>query len=448
MEIKKNKINYSIYFIIFFIFFFSFFTPLLNFNDLYIIKFEQLEPIGHVLKIDNHSILLSYFYVLLNILTLLILKKFIVDRFITSIHFIINYKSNLIINFSLFIVFLILIYLKNFNKANDNILSIIIYLFFYHSLISAIYFYKNDKKKYTSYLILNLILIIFYKIFVSHQIFTVYVFLTSIIYFFYICEVNFKKIVISVMVFGIILFSLNIIKFYLRNTPVDGKFISKCNFVLVSNIKSCGSYEFNKKNFKNNIVPVPPSTFKLIYNYPNNKFEYKLFSAINKGFERLLKMNYLAANISSLNHRFENKFHNNFLNGETYKLIVTKFIPRFIYKNKPNENIGQLYAKKFHYLPSYDNTTSINLDSINESYINFNFWGFVIFPLLITTFLLLIFLFIKKTDNEFKLLLISLIPILFFHSLEGNTSGWVGGLTYKFIIIIGLNFFNRFLKTN
>lgn len=448
MEIKKNKINNSIHFITFFIFFCSFFSPLLNFNDLYIIKYEQLEPVGHVLKIDNYSILLSYLYVLLNILTFLILKKFIVDRFITSIHFIIDYKSNLIINFSLFIIFLILNYLKNFNLANENILSIITYVFFYYSLISAIYFYKNNKKKYTSYLIFNLILIIFYKIFISNQIFVVYVFLISVVYFFYICEVNFKKIVISAMVFTVILFSLNIIKFYLRDTPVDKKFISKCNFVLVSNINSCGSYEFNEKNFKNNIVPVPPSTFKIIYNYPNNKFEYELFSTINKGFERLLKMNYLAANISSLNHRFENKFHNNFLNGETYELLITKFIPRFIYKNKPVENIGQLYAKKFHYLPSYDNTTSINLDSINESYINFNFWGFVIFPILIITFLLLIFLFIKKTDNEFKLLLIGLIPILFCHSLEGNTSGWVGGLMYHFIIILGLNFFNRFLKTN
>ena len=48
-------------------FFVSYFIPLLNFNDLYIVKFLDVEEdYSYVLKIDNESIFKAYAYVTIN----------------------------------------------------------------------------------------------------------------------------------------------------------------------------------------------------------------------------------------------------------------------------------------------------------------------------------------------------------------------------------------------
>ncbi len=67
-----------------------------------------------------------------------------------------------------------------------------------------------------------------------------------------------------------------------------------------------------------------------------------------------------------------------FWNGETYRLIWFKFIPRFVYPTKPEENFGQAFGHRYGLLNPDDNLTSYNLSQLVEAYANFGSLGAII----------------------------------------------------------------------
>ena len=444
MTINLNNIYRATLALAIYLFIISFYLPILNFNDLYILKFlPGSEVNAFIYKIKNQSIILGYIYASINLLILIFFLYLVFKIFKTNIEIKINIKKNFLINIFLVFITSILTILKFTNNVNENLYHVFIQLLFFHSLVS-LFILSNKNYKFSIYYSSLCLSIIVYKILVTHQIFIVYSFFISSLYFFYIIKKDYKKLLIYSFISILLLFFLNYVKVFLRDEIKYIKFESQCNFVKVENIDSCGKYSFSSYEFRNQIVPVPPSTFKLIYSYPETNYEYKLYSTINKGFERLLKMNYLASNIDTMNNETDN-IKSEFIKGESYKLLVTKFIPRLIYPTKPVENWGQIYAKKFSYLPNYDNTTSINLDSINESYINFGFYGALIYPLTISLCMIIILLSVNLVDSEFKVLVISSVPIFMISSIEGNTSGWIGGFLSLIIIIIIINYFIKYI---
>lgn len=63
-------------------------------------------------------------------------------------------------------------------------------------------------------------------------------------------------------------------------------------------------------------------------------------------------------------------------NGESYINLLYKFIPRFIWKDKPNEEMGQLFGHRYEILNKWNFTTSMNTPIIAEAYMNFGVVGF------------------------------------------------------------------------
>jgi len=62
--------------------------------------------------------------------------------------------------------------------------------------------------------------------------------------------------------------------------------------------------------------------------------------------------------------------------GESYIPIFTKFIPRFLWPDKPQENMGQEFGHRYGIL-AWDNlTTSMNTPIVAEAYMNFGILGF------------------------------------------------------------------------
>jgi hypothetical protein len=61
--------------------------------------------------------------------------------------------------------------------------------------------------------------------------------------------------------------------------------------------------------------------------------------------------------------------------GQTYLPLLTSFIPRIIYPDKPTENTGNEFGRRYSYLGSSDDTTSFNLPWIVEMYANFGALG-------------------------------------------------------------------------
>jgi hypothetical protein len=63
-------------------------------------------------------------------------------------------------------------------------------------------------------------------------------------------------------------------------------------------------------------------------------------------------------------------------NGESYVNLVYKFIPRFIWKDKPNEEMGQLFGHRYDILNKWNFTTSMNTPILAEAFMNFGDIGF------------------------------------------------------------------------
>jgi hypothetical protein len=63
-------------------------------------------------------------------------------------------------------------------------------------------------------------------------------------------------------------------------------------------------------------------------------------------------------------------------NGESYINLIYKFIPRIIWKEKPSEEMGQLFGHRYQILNVWDSSTSMNTPILAEAYMNFGYIGF------------------------------------------------------------------------
>jgi hypothetical protein len=64
-----------------------------------------------------------------------------------------------------------------------------------------------------------------------------------------------------------------------------------------------------------------------------------------------------------------------FLNGETYSDALSMMIPRFLWNNKPDINIGNFIGYKYHLISSTDIITNIAPTQMGELFMNFGTFG-------------------------------------------------------------------------
>ncbi|HEY9673845.1 MAG TPA: hypothetical protein V6D11_20560 [Waterburya sp.] len=86
-------------------------------------------------------------------------------------------------------------------------------------------------------------------------------------------------------------------------------------------------------------------------------------------------------------------------NGETYLPLLTSYIPRALLPDKPVENTGNTFGRRYNYLGNSDFTTSFNLPWIVELYANFGNWGILIGMPLVGVFLA----FLEQLFNQAKM---------------------------------------------
>jgi oligosaccharide repeat unit polymerase len=133
-----------------------------------------------------------------------------------------------------------------------------------------------------------------------------------------------------------------------------------------------------------------------------------------------------------------------FYEGGSYKFLYTHFIPRFIWKNKPKEEWGNFWGKRYNVLASNDKGTSWNFPVINEFYANFGMAG-VAFGMFLLGFLakfLASKLHVQKSsDIEF---LVCATVLFNFFFLENNL-GQLIGRTFNQIIFFNILFLLYFL---
>jgi hypothetical protein len=138
--------------------------------------------------------------------------------------------------------------------------------------------------------------------------------------------------------------------------------------------------------------------------------------------------------------------------GGSYSQIYTKFIPRFLWSDKPTETYGNFWGHRYFFLDPTDKITSWNFGVIPEFYANFGILGVVIGMFLLG--ILIKFLIIKLQTKKFTEIeiLISSVIIFNFFFLEINLSLILGKvinqLIFFNIFFLFFYFFLKFIKKN
>jgi hypothetical protein len=135
-----------------------------------------------------------------------------------------------------------------------------------------------------------------------------------------------------------------------------------------------------------------------------------------------------------------------FYEGGSYKFLYAHFIPRFIWKNKPKEEWGNFWGKRYNALHFADKTTSWNFPVINEFYANFGMVG-VAFGMFLLGFLakfLASKLHVQKS-SDIEFLVYATILFNFFF-LENNLGQLIGRI-YNQIIFFNILFLLYFLTS-
>ena len=130
-----------------------------------------------------------------------------------------------------------------------------------------------------------------------------------------------------------------------------------------------------------------------------------------------------------------------FLNGKSYKSIIYKPIPRFIYKDKPKEEWGNAFGKLYKILNVNDFSTSWNFPILSEFYSNFGFIG-VIFGMLLLGLFSKILIFFTYSLNQ-SMLLTSMGYVVIFNLVyqESNLSQSIGKIINQSTSFLCLIFF-------
>lgn len=137
----------------------------------------------------------------------------------------------------------------------------------------------------------------------------------------------------------------------------------------------------------------------------------------------------------------------NFYNGESYKNIIYKFIPRILNKNKPIEEWGNFWGKRYGILSNNDNVTSWNFPILSEFYANYGIKGIIFGMFFLGIMIKLFVIFFSFNFTQPLLLSMSSTIILNFFFLESNLSLIIGKVfnemlffSMVILLILFLNF--------
>jgi hypothetical protein len=136
-------------------------------------------------------------------------------------------------------------------------------------------------------------------------------------------------------------------------------------------------------------------------------------------------------------------------NGESYLPIFTKLIPRFLWPDKPTENMGQVFGHRYGIL-AWDNlSTSMNTPIIAEAYMNFGNTGFYLIFFIMALVMAKVYSKQNIIQNQDPLSIDTIINTITIAIVTVYFTQWESNLTMmigKFIILyVTTNLIRRFI---
>lgn len=119
----------------------------------------------------------------------------------------------------------------------------------------------------------------------------------------------------------------------------------------------------------------------------------------------------------------------------TYSNLITSFIPRALWKNKPKSEVGREFSVKYGFNPE-GNLTSINLPWVAELYLNFSFFGLFFGMFLIGVFIALLTKLVSVPKNNYVQYISGLAVVTPLILPESNFALMVGGIIPQYIFLM------------
>lgn len=135
-----------------------------------------------------------------------------------------------------------------------------------------------------------------------------------------------------------------------------------------------------------------------------------------------------------------------FWGGESYKTLLTSFIPRIIWPGKPKSTIGQQFGHRYELIGAQDYWTSINLPWIIEFYANFGSLGVLVGMSFIGVFFRYLVHKFSVQNSSASGYSISLTLVFGLFYAESNFALMVGGLLSTFVVFSLILFSVKYLS--
>lgn len=201
-------------------------------------------------------------------------------------------------------------------------------------------------------------------------------------------------------------------------------------------------------------------------NQSNNNDQNQLLRNLNETKEIYLNFNLEKIfNNNNLKGQENRLFHSNkslqitltrtpneidYYGGKSYAGIPYKFLPRFLLKDKPKEEWGNFWGKRYEVINVKDYKTAWNFPVLNEFYANFSYKGVVFGMFLLGFIIKFLLIFFSFNLKQPILLSMSSTVMLNFFFLESNLSMVIGSainqILFFSVIIFLMWFFNFLLK--
>ena len=375
---------------------------------------------GNIHKINPESIYVAVLYVLLFFLTAFFTFVFRNKYLNYEVNFLVNKKKEYFQIFLIFFIFVLSINYFELKKVSNLFVNLILISKIFILFIScSLMFTSKNKKELALFMILVFLSFSFIielrsksNLPISYNLIFYFYFLSFIVCIF----LNLKN------------------KLTFKNLTILGIagiiFIST-SFIWKENLRSYSDYNWNKVSQKIDIAMINKP-------FGSNNIIYSVLSAPISRINKLDQFSYI----------IETKKNHELLYGESYIPLLSKFIPRQLWKDKPAEIFGNKYGRDYKLIPSYDMSTSVGASTIIEAYINFRFLGIIFLAIFYGLVYRILNFYIHKNREKNTYLTFLLIIISIFISLtsESNLSSGLGGALQMIFIAVIYNIFIKIYK--
>jgi len=122
-------------------------------------------------------------------------------------------------------------------------------------------------------------------------------------------------------------------------------------------------------------------------------------------------------------------------NGATYSTVLTSFVPRAVWRDKPTKELGQRFGHRYGVLHHGDKSTSVNLPQLVELYVNFGPLGVALGMVAMGALYRLLYLKLNRPEGSWGTVLIG--GVIFSHliNLESDFSLVFGTILQTTVIL-------------